>query len=262
MKINKISKLKSGKYKIELDDHTSYTTYDEVILKYGLLFKKEIDNELLCLLENETQKYSSYYKVLKYCLSKMRSSYQIDQYMCQIEVPLKEQEQIKEKLKENQLLDDCAFTKAFINDQIYLTNHGPYKIKNELLKLKIDTDIIEREISNIDPNVFEEKISTLIKKRINLNKKDSAYLFKQKLNNYLLNLGYSQQMIAPHLSSIQIDNSKSLQVVYKNELKKLSKKYSDEELTFRLKNNLRAKGFSMEDIYKLMESNQFSIEKE
>ena len=47
MKIEKIKKLSNGKYKIELDNKEKITTYDEVILEENILYKKEIDNELI-----------------------------------------------------------------------------------------------------------------------------------------------------------------------------------------------------------------------
>ena len=40
MEIKKITKLKSGKYKIEFMNKTTITTYDKIILENNLLFKK------------------------------------------------------------------------------------------------------------------------------------------------------------------------------------------------------------------------------
>ena len=45
MKINKIKK-KGGIYKIYLDDKV-INTYDEVILKYNLLYKQTLDEDLI-----------------------------------------------------------------------------------------------------------------------------------------------------------------------------------------------------------------------
>ena len=53
MKIQKIKKLKSGKYKLELEDGTSIQLYDEVILNHNLLFHKEIDSELFSQIDKE-----------------------------------------------------------------------------------------------------------------------------------------------------------------------------------------------------------------
>ena len=60
MKIQKIKKLKSGKYKLELEDGTSIQLYDEVILNHNLLFHKEIDSELFSQIDKENSYYYNY----------------------------------------------------------------------------------------------------------------------------------------------------------------------------------------------------------
>ena len=47
MKIEKISRMKNGKYKIELEGQEKLVTFDDVILKNSLLFDKSIDNNLM-----------------------------------------------------------------------------------------------------------------------------------------------------------------------------------------------------------------------
>ena len=64
MKIEKIVKLKSGKYKLYLDNNDVIITFDEIILKYNLLFSKEIDEELISKIINE----NNYYELLNSCI--------------------------------------------------------------------------------------------------------------------------------------------------------------------------------------------------
>ena len=47
MKIEKIIKKKNNLYQILLSDNTSLSFYDETIIKYNLLVKKEFDSKLL-----------------------------------------------------------------------------------------------------------------------------------------------------------------------------------------------------------------------
>ena len=49
MKIIKIVKLKNGLYNLELNKLT-IKTFDEIIIKYNLLYKKEIDDDLRSIL--------------------------------------------------------------------------------------------------------------------------------------------------------------------------------------------------------------------
>ena len=66
MEIKNIKKLKSGKYKLELNNDKKIVTYDEVILNRNLLFNKNIDEDLLNKIEIDTNYYDVYTKVLKY----------------------------------------------------------------------------------------------------------------------------------------------------------------------------------------------------
>ena len=46
MKINKFKKVGTNKYKIYFDNDI-LTVYEDIILKYNLLYKKDIDDDLL-----------------------------------------------------------------------------------------------------------------------------------------------------------------------------------------------------------------------
>ena len=58
MKIIKIEKLKNNKYRLEFEDN-SLITYDNIILKYNLLFKKDINNDMYNKIIEENKQYSS-----------------------------------------------------------------------------------------------------------------------------------------------------------------------------------------------------------
>ena len=47
MDIKKIKKMNNDKYQIITTDNKKIITYDSVILKYNLLYKKSIDSELM-----------------------------------------------------------------------------------------------------------------------------------------------------------------------------------------------------------------------
>lgn len=235
MKIDKIKKLKNGKYKLELDNKEAITLYDEVIINNNLLFNKNIDSELLNKINKDNDYYKNYNKVLKYILYKMRSRLEIDEYMKKLEIPLEEQEKIIIKLEQNNFINDSMYVKAFIADKINLTNDGPYKIRNELFKKNIDEDLIDEELSNYDESIFEEKVIKIIKKKFQTNNKYSSYILKQKIFNNLINLGYSKEMIISNLDHIETNNSNIIEKEYQTLYRKLSKKYEGENLLFEIK---------------------------
>lgn len=249
MKIEKISKTKSGKYILEFDNNEKIKTYDEVILNNNLLYKKEISSELLNEIEKDNIYYDVYNKVLKFISAKMRSEEEINKYLDKLEVLNKEK--IICKLKDVKLINDNAFLKAYVYDKFNLTLNGPEKIKKELLEHNIDENLINEELNKYN-NLLVERINKLINKKMKVNKK-STYLFKQKIVNDLIDLGYSKDMIVEELNKYNIDESNNIKKDYGVLYKKLSKKYKDNELKYQIKNKLFSKGYSIDNINEVIE---------
>lgn len=247
MKIDKIKKLSSGKYKIELDNKEKIITYDDVIINNNLLFNKNVDSEKLNIINLDTKYYDVYNKVIKYISIRFRSEKEIVNYLEKLNVIEEDKNKIIDTLKENNLINDNLFCKLFINDKINLTNQGLNKIKSELLEHNISEEILDNEINNIDRDLITSKIDKYISKKASLNKKNSSFLFKQKMINELTNLGYDYSDIISSLEKINFNNDiilKNYEVVYN----KLKNKYSGSELDLKVRQKLYQKGFSKEEI--------------
>jgi len=254
MKIEKIIKLKSGKYKLEFDNKEKIVTYDEVILNNNLLFNKEVNYELLNEINNQTNYYDNYYKVFKYISTKMRSKEEINKYLEKINVSEKDKTNIMEKLINIGLLNDEKYVKAFISDKILLSNYGPNKIKKELLEHNIDYEVINMELDKCDKNVFKEKLMKLLMKKVKSNHKYSKYQLKQKMMEYFINLGYTKDMINECLDEIDLKDDGIIEKEYQKIYNRLSKKYSADELNYQIKNKLYQKGFSIEQINEVLKN--------
>lgn len=244
MKIEKIQKQKSGKYKIILDNKETILTYDDVILNNNLLFNKQLSISQLNKINNDTLFYDSYNKAIKYIEKKLRSEKEINKYLDSFDNTYKEQ--ILKKLKELKLINDDNYAKAYISDRIYLSTDGPNKIKKDLLNQGIDISI--EEINKINSDIIKSKCEKLILRKINSNTKYSNYVLEQKIISDLLNKGYDLEMI----KEIMFKNIKTDKSVIQKEatkiLTKLQKKYTDNELYYELKNKLYQKGFKKEEI--------------
>lgn len=252
MQINKIIKMKNNKYKIYIGND-SIITYDNVILENDLLYKKNIDNTLYNKILEDTNYYDVYNKVIKYILKRKRSEKEINIYLNKYYISIDEKNKIIKKLKDIKLINDIEYCKSYINDKIYLSKEGTNKIKEDLLKENIPIEIIEKELKNIDKEVFENRLEKLIIKKIKSNKKYSNNYLKQKILNEMINLGYNKKYILTILeNSITNDNdilTKEFDKVYS----KLKIKYSSFELKNKVKQKLIQKGFLAEDINKLLQ---------
>lgn len=247
MKIMKIQK-KNNKYKIILEDNNIIETYDEVIIKENILYKKEITVELKDKIEKENKNYEIYNNILKYIKTKLRSEYEIREYIKKNEIDKITEENLINKLKDSKLIDDKTYTYAYIHDRMKFSNDGPYKIKKELLKNKIEENIIVEELNKIDKEEIYEKLKKQILKKLSANTKYSNNMIKQKLINYFVLQGYEKQMIIEILENNLISNTNILKKEYDKLYNKYKNKYDEYELKRVIKQKLYQKGFSIDEI--------------
>lgn len=249
MKINKIKK-SGNKYKITLDDNSEITTYDDVIINYGLLYNKNIDPETLNKINNDNIYYDAYYKTVNYITKKLRSEKEVITYLNNYNVNIQDQEKIIKKLKEINLINDLNFTKAYIADRLNLSSDGKDKIKTTLYYHNIDPQIIAEQLAKIDQKTIDDRIEKIILKK-SKNTKYCGYKLKSKLLNDLVNMGYDRNDITRILN--ETDTTKSIQEEYYKIHSKLSKKYEGKELIYKIKKKLYNEGFTTEQINSAVE---------
>ena len=198
MEIKSYKKLKNNLYEVILDS-TKINLYDDIIIKYKLLLKKEINKEEFDQIIKENDSLSSYYKALKYINFKLRSEKEIYNYLKKLNFNDNDIFNTIERLKKDGYLDSKLYLKSYLSDQINLTNNGPYKIKSSLINLGFKEDEIDIYLDEIDESIWKDKIKKIIVKRNKLNKKGNA---RTKNYIYLFNLGYEKSMIYSLLGNI------------------------------------------------------------
>lgn len=257
MIIDKIKKTGS-KYIITLNTGETITTYDEVIIKHGILYNKNINSKLLEKINNDTKYYKNYNKALDMINRRLRSEFELREYLKKCETKEDNIEKIIEELKKLGLINDELYAKAYTNDKINLSLDGPYKIKRNLEANKIKSEYIDSAISNIDKEIINNHIDKIINKKIRNNTKYTPYMLKQKIINYLINLGYSKQDILSRLENFKIENPNTEREMDKI-FNKLKHKFEGDTLCLKLKNKLYNKGYTKEEIEKYINKNSSLI---
>lgn len=199
MKIIKYEKKKNGKYKILLEDNNSIDTYEDVILKNNILYKKEIREDDYDNIINDNKYEEAYIRCVKYIGVRLRSRFEIEKYLEKYKYEDDVISTTIDKLLKEKLLDDKRFALAFTKDKFRFSTSGPYKIKQELSNQKIDASFIEEAIESISYDELNEKIDKLILKNLKTNKPKDLIL-KNKIFVKLLNLGYPKELILENLS--------------------------------------------------------------
>ncbi len=245
MKIDKYSKMRNGNYKVIFDDGNNMIVHEDLILKYDLLLKKEIDEETKEKIQQENNNYLVYDIAIKYISYKMRSKKEVYEKLEERGIDKELISSTIKKLEDQGYLNDDAYTKAFINDKINLSCDGPKKIRSELVKKGVSNKIIDQNFDVFTKAMESERIESIVKKYIKSNHNKSVNALKVNLNQKLITLGYDSSLVIANLNKMKFDDSSIREREYEKIRSKLSKKYSGNELEMRIKQKMYQKGFKM-----------------
>ena len=224
MKILKYQKKKNGKYLLTLEDGREFLYYEEVILQYQLLLKKEILESDLLEIHETNLFYDVYYVALKSIQLRMKSEYELRVFLQKKEYP---EEMISKAI--SKLLEQ-----GYLNDRVFARS------RRDLENKKIDSSIILEELSCFDLESQKEKLHKITKKGIQSNHSRGGVVLKQKIMNDCKLLGYDSSVISSVLSTYSFSSDPDLA---KKEYEKLYQKYSKKYEGYELKSKIREKMF-------------------
>lgn len=248
MEIVKFKKIKTNIYEVSLNNDTKVNLYDDVIVKYNLLVNKKLDDKILSEICEYNNSLDAYYQSIKYISKKLRAEKEIKEYL---KKPGFKDDIISStisKLTKDGYLNHKLFITSYINDAYNLKSDGPIKIENNLITL----GFLKEEITPYLDKDFKEKVRKIIDKKLKSNHNLSSYMFKEKMVNYLINLGYSKDLFIDYLENLNIDNSKTLKKDCTLLINKYQKKYKDKELYYFVKDKLYKKGYNREEINEVL----------
>lgn len=245
MKIEKIIKKKSNLYQILLSDNTSLSFYDDTIINYNLLIKKEFDDKKLQEMLKYNNEIDAYYKALTYIKSKLRTKKEITNKLNKLRYPHDTIKNVIDKLEKQKYLNDDLYIKSYIADQVNLSLKGPNKIMYELEKLGFKRELIILYLENYDNNLWQERCQKIIAKKIKNNHNYSKKILQNKLKIELTNLGYNQELFNNLVNNISYeDDDIILEKEIKKAIRKYSSKYNGKDLETKVKMYLYTKGFN------------------
>ncbi len=246
LKITKYKKSTNGKYKVYLEDGRELSLYEETILKFELLLKKEVTD--IPKINEYNLEWDVYYVALKSIKSRFKSVHDTREFLVKKEYPIELIDKAIDRLVKQGYLNDDSFTKGFINSQIVTTSNGPYKIRRELSDKGISSKIIDDNIDVFDDNLQIERINKLASKMLRSNRTRGGSVLRKKITTDLVNMGYDAELIYKVLTNFSFNDTKEIAEREYNKLyKKYSKKYEGEELNYRIKQAMYQKGLIYEE---------------
>ena len=240
MKINKFKKVGKNKYKI-IFDNTDLTLYEDVILKYDLLIRKDVDLDLIDKIIEENKYEDAFESSVSYIEIKMRNKKEIIDYLRKKEFNESHINYAVNKLNKLNLLNEKRYIEAYINDKVNLTLDGPYKIRKALLDYDLSENDIDNYLNTFSSDIWESKLNKIINKKKSLMKNKSYTMFINKLKLDLYNMGYDKYMIDNMLMNIEYSSN-----AIDKEIEKAKKKFKNDKN--KIISSLLRKGYNYEEI--------------
>ncbi len=251
MKILKYKKTRNNEYLITTDKE-NYKLYDDIIIKNGLLLKKEVSEKEMQKIVNENNLLKAYYESLKFLSIKLRTEKEIATYLKKKEYNSKEIEYALDRLSRDGYLNHQIYIEAYIHDMLNLYLVGEAKIQKDLITLGFREEEIAPYLAKIEHNIYLDKINKYITKKLKANKK-SENEFKRKTLNELINKGFNKNDVLSFLDKLEIPiNEEEVKKIITRLALKYNRKYDLNTTKLKIRNYLYTKGYSNIDIDKYL----------
>lgn len=249
MKIIRYKRNRNGSYTVFLENECSYDFYEEIILKYELLLKKDISIDMLELLQQENQKWDSYYTALRIINKIPKTKKELLEYLKKKGYCEENYLFTIETLEKQGYINDTIYAKSYVHNQILTTYHGPDRIRRDLEQKGIVYTVYQEALNEYTLELQKEKMKKIISKKIQANHNKSNMLLKKKIYNELILDGFDKTIASEMMETFNFHNDMEIaKKEYDKIYRKLSKKYTGKELEYKIKQKMYNLGFSTIDI--------------
>lgn len=243
---------KPGRFNIFVNDGDgekyAFSVDEDVLIKYQMKKGMELDEftQIEILYQDTVRKAVG--TAIQYLAIRMRSEKEVRDYLLQKEIEESVIQEVIHRLYGLKYLNDEEFALAFVRTQINTTDKGPNVVKLELIEKGINESIIKKVLTEFTYELQLTKAIQLCQKAQKKQRKDSTYIFEQKLKQSLSRKGYSFSIIDEAMGELKdslLDEDVELEAIRKQGEKAI-KKYGKE--TYKIKQFLYGKGFGIDQI--------------
>jgi len=105
------------------------------------------------------------------------------------------QNRIIDRLIKERYVDDERYARAFVKDKIRYNKWGRRKVQQALWKKRIDADIQQRVLDEIDEKEYVDILRPLLKQKRKTTKAENDYELNRKLVRFALSRGFDFSII-------------------------------------------------------------------
>ena len=115
------------------------------------------------------------------------------------------QNRIVDRLTKERYIDNERYARAFVKDKIRYNKWGRRKVQQALWMKRIDNDIQQRVLDEIDEKEYLDVLRPLLKQKRKSIKAESDYELNQKLVRFALSRGFTFDIIRQCLNVDEIE---------------------------------------------------------
>ena len=105
------------------------------------------------------------------------------------------QNRVIDRLTEERYIDNERYARAFVKDKIRYNKWGRRKVQQALWMKRIDTDIQQRVLDEIDEKEYLDVLRPLLKQKRKSTKAQSEYELNRKLVRFAISRGFTMDII-------------------------------------------------------------------
>ncbi len=173
------------RYSVFVDDAYAFSLSEAALLSSGLASGQELSAAQLADLKETSHADKAYGNALRYVALRPRSEWELTSYLARREVDQPVVQQITEKLRSLDLLDDHKFAESWVANRRLLKPVSIRRLTQELKQKHVADDII-LQVLQADEVVESDVLAELVARK----RRQAKYQDNTKLMQYLARQGF------------------------------------------------------------------------
>ncbi|MFN8348049.1 MAG: regulatory protein RecX [Spirosomataceae bacterium] len=140
-------------------------------------------------------------KLASFCAYQERTLKEVRQKLREWEIEEEEAQPVIEELKQQNYLNEERFARAFAGGKFRVKKWGKLKIKQEMKLRGLSNELIQKALTEIDGDAYEEVLRDLLTKKAR-GLRGEPLTVKQKLVRFALSRGFESDIVWELLKTI------------------------------------------------------------
>ena len=146
-------------------------------------------------MKKETTEQEAYLQLAALCAQAEHCQQEMRDKMKRWEMAPEVQERVIARLIKERYIDDERYARAFVKDKIRYNKWGRRKVQQGLRMKRIDDDIQQRVLDEVDDEEYLAVLKPLLKQKAKSIKAENDYELTQKLVRFALGRGFTYDII-------------------------------------------------------------------